>query len=280
MSTQITISMVEQYKSNFIILSQQKGSKYRDHVRVETLVGKSHFFERIGSVDMVDATSRHDDTPQIDTPHSRRRVSAVTSRYADMIDKADIRRVLIDAQSAYVTVGMMAAGRRMDSHILTAALGNAYAGETGATTVALPSAQKVAAASAGLTITKLLSAKEILGEGDVDEDAGLVCAINPAGLTDLLSATEVKSADYNTVKALAAGQLDTFMGYKFVKSNLVTAGKAIVWQKNAIGLAVSAEPFVRISERADKNYSWQVFVEMDMGATRAEDAGVVEISYV
>lgn len=280
MSTQITTSMVEQYKSNFIILSQQKGSKYREHVRVETLVGKSHFFERIGSVDMVDATSRHDDTPQIDTPHSRRRVSAVTSRYADMIDKADIRRVLIDAQSAYVTVGMMAAGRRMDSHILTAALGNAYAGETGATTVALPSAQKVAAASAGLTITKLLSAKEILGEGDVDEDAGLVCAINPAGLTDLLNATEVKSADYNTVKALAAGQLDTFMGYKFVKSNLVTASKAIVWQKNAIGLAVSAEPFVRISERADKNYSWQVFVEMDMGATRAEDAGVVEISYV
>lgn len=280
MSNQITTSMVEQYKSNFIILSQQKGSKYREHVRVETLVGKSHFFERIGSVDMVDATSRHDDTPQIDTPHSRRRVSAVTSRYADMIDKADIRRVLIDAQSAYVTVGMMAAGRRMDRHILTAALGNAYAGETGATTIALPSAQKVAAASAGLTISKLLSAKEILGEGDVDEDVGLVCAINPAGLTDLLNATEVKSADYNTVKALAAGQLDTFMGYKFVKSNLVTAGKAIVWQKNAIGLAVSAEPFVRISERADKNYSWQVFVEMDMGATRAEDAGVVEISYV
>lgn len=280
MSTQITTSMVEQYKSNFIILSQQKGSKYREHVRFETLVGKSHFFERIGSVDMVDATSRHDDTPQIDTPHSRRRVSAVTSRYADMIDKADIRRVLIDAQSAYVTVGMMAAGRRMDRHILTAALGNAYAGETGATTIALPSAQKVAAASAGLTISKLLSAKEILGEGDVDEDVGLVCAINPAGLTDLLNATEVKSADYNTVKALAAGQLDTFMGYKFVKSNLVTTGKAIVWQKNAIGLAVSAEPFVRISERADKNYSWQVFVEMDMGATRVEDAGVVEISYV
>lgn len=280
MSTQITTSMVEQYKSNFIILSQQKGSKYREHVRFETLVGKSHFFERIGSVDMVDATSRHDDTPQIDTPHSRRRVSAVTSRYADMIDKADIRRVLIDAQSAYVTVGMMAAGRRMDRHILTAALGNAYAGETGATTIALPSAQKVAAASAGLTISKLLSAKEILGEGDVDEDVGLVCAINPAGLTDLLNATEVKSADYNTVKALAAGQLDTFIGYKFVKSNLVTTGKAIVWQKNAIGLAVSAEPFVRISERADKNYSWQVFVEMDMGATRVEDAGVVEISYV
>lgn len=279
MSTQITTSMVEQYKSNFIILSQQKGSRYRNTVRMETLVGKSHFFERIGSVEMQDATSRHDDTPQIDTPHTRRRVSAITSRYADLIDKADIRRVLIDPQGGYTTVGMMAAGRRMDRHIIAAVAGNSYGGEAGGTTIALPSAQKIAAASAGLTVTKLRSALEILGVGDVDEE-NLTCAINPAGLTDLLAATEITSSDYNTVKALANGELNSFLKFNFIKSNLVTAGKAFVWQKNAVGIAVSAEPFVRISERADKNYSWQVFIEMDMGATRVEEAGVVEISYV
>lgn len=280
MSTQITTSMVEQYKSNFIILSQQKGSKYRNTVRMETLVGKSHFFERIGSVEMQDAVSRHDDTPQIDTPHSRRKVSAVTSRYADLIDKADIRRVLIDPQGAYTTVGMMAAGRRMDRHILAAVNGTSYSGETGATSVVLPTAQKVAAASAGLTVAKLIDAKEILGEGDVDEDVGLTIAIRPDGLTDLLNQTEVKSSDYNSVKALVKGEIDTFLGLNFIKSNLVPSGKALVWQKNAIGIAISAEPFIRISERADKNYSWQVFIEMDMGATRVEEAGVVEISYV
>lgn len=280
MSTQITTSMVEQYKSNFIVLSQQKGSKYRGTVRMETLTGKAHFFERIGSVEMVDATSRHDDTPQVDTPHTRRKVTPVTSRYADLIDKADIRRVLIDPQGAYTTVGMMAAGRRMDRHILAAAIGNSYGGEAGATTIALPTAQKVAAASAGLTIAKLIDAKEILGEGDVDEEAGLTIAVRPDGITDLLGTTQVTSADYNTVKALVKGDIDTFMGFKFIKSNLVPSGKAIVWQKNAIGIAINAEPFVRITERADKNYSWQVFIEMDMGATRVEEAGVVEISYV
>ena len=175
---------------------------------------------------------------------------------------------------------MMAAGRRMDRHIVAAALGNSYGGEAGGTTIALPSAQKIASASSGLTVAKLISAKEILGVGDVDEEAGLTAAINPAGLTDLLSSTQITSSDYNTVKALAMGQLDTFMGYKFIKSNLVTAGKAIIWQKNSIGIAVISEPFVRISERPDKNYSWQVFIEMDMGATRVEEAGVVEISYV
>jgi len=280
MSTQITTSMVEQYKSNFILLSQQKGSKYRGSVRMEALTGKAHFFERIGSVEMIDSTSRHDDTPQVDTPHTRRKVTPVTSRYADLIDKADIRRVLIDPQGAYTTVGMMAAGRRMDRHIIAAANGSSYGGEAGATTIALPTAQKVAAASAGLTIAKLIDAKEILGEGDVDLDMGVTLALRPDGLTDLLGTTQVTSADYNSVRALVKGEIDTFMGFKFIVSNLVPSGKALVWAKNAIGIAINAEPFVRVSERADKNYSWQVFVEMDMGATRVEEAGVVEISYV
>lgn len=279
MSTQITTAMVEQYRSNVLMLSQQKGSKLRGTVRSEMVTGKNAFFERIGSVDMVDATSRHDDTPQIDTPHSRRRVSLTTSRWADLIDNADKVRTLIDPQSPYAMNAAWSAGRKMDAVIVAALFGNAFAGEAGGTTVALPSAQKVAAASAGLTIAKLIAAKEILLEADVDME-NVSCVIEPAGLTDLLGTTQVTSADFNTVKALVAGQIDTFMGFKFVITNQMTAGKAAVYAKNAVALAIGSEPVVRISERSDKNYATQVFVEMDIGATRVEDEGVVEISYV
>jgi hypothetical protein len=280
MSNQITTAMVEQYKSNVLMLAQQKGSKLRGTVRSEMVTGKNAYFERIGAVDMVDATSRHDDTPQIDTPHSRRRVSLTTSRFADLIDNADKVRTLIDPTSPYAMNAAWAAGRKMDAVIVAALAGNAYAGVAGATTVALPSAQKVAAASAGLTIAKLRSAREILLAADIDLDMGATCIINPAGLTDLLSATEITSSDYNTVKALVQGQVDTFLGFKFVVSTQVTALKAYCYAKNAAVLAVGSEPVVRISERADKNYSTQVFVEMDIGATRVEDEGVVEISYI
>ena len=280
MSTQITTAMVEQYKSNVLMLSQQKGSKLRGTVRTELVTGKNAYFERIGSVDMVDATSRHDDTPQIDTPHSRRRVSLTTSRFADLIDNADKVRTLIDPTSPYAMNAAWAAGRKMDATVIAAARGNAYSGVAGATTVALPSAQKVAAASVALTVAKLRSAREILLAADVDLDMGATCVINPAGLTDLLSATEITSSDYNTVKALVAGQVNSFMGFNFVITNQMTAGYALVYAKNALALAVGSEPVVRISERADKNYSTQVFVEMDIGATRVEDAGVVEIAYV
>ena len=280
MSTQITTAMVEQYKSNVLMLAQQKGSKLRGTVRSEEVTGKNAYFERIGAVDMVDATSRHDDTPQIDTPHSRRRVSLTTSRFADLIDNADKVRTLIDPTSPYAMNAAWAAGRKMDAVVVAALAGNAYAGVAGATTVALPSAQKVAAASAGLTIAKLRSAREILLAADIDLDMGATCIINPAGLTDLLSATEITSSDYNTVKALVQGQVDTFLGFKFVVSTQVTALKAYCYAKNAAVLAIGSEPVVRISERADKNYSTQVFVEMDIGATRVEDEGVVEISYI
>jgi hypothetical protein len=279
MSTQITTAMVEQYRSNVLMLSQQKGSKLRGTVRTEMVTGKNAFFERIGAVDMVDATSRHDDTPQIDTPHTRRRVSLTTSRWADLIDNADRVRTLIDPQSPYAMNAAWAAGRKMDAVIVSAMFGTAYGGVAGATSVALPSAQKVAAASAGLTIAKLRSANTILLENDVDME-NVTCCINPAGLEDLLATTEITSSDYNTVKALVQGQIDTFMGFKFVVTNQMTALKAGVYAKNAMALAIGAEPRIRISERDDKNYSTQVFVEMDIGATRVEDEGVVEISYV
>jgi hypothetical protein len=280
MSTQITTAFVQQYKSNVLLLSQQKGSRYRGFVMSEMVTGKTAYFERIGEVSMVQATSRHDDTPQIDTPHSRRKVDLATYRWADLIDNADKVRMLIDPTSPYALMGAYAAGRKIDSVILAAANGTAYSGESGATSVALPSAQKVAAASTGLTVAKLISAKEILDSGDIDPDVPRICAVRPDGITDLLGTTQITSADYNTVKALVAGQVDTFMGFKFVMSNLVASGKALVWSRNAVALAVGSNPNVRISERADKNYSTQVFVEMDIGATRVEDEGVVEISYV
>jgi len=89
MSVQITTAFVEQYKANVLHLAQQKGSRLRDAVRTETVTGKSHFFERIGSTSAQKRTSRHADTPRMDTPHSRRKVSMDDYDWADLIDNED-----------------------------------------------------------------------------------------------------------------------------------------------------------------------------------------------
>lgn len=282
MSTEITTAFVEQYKANVLHLAQQKGSRLRMCVRNESQQGKNQFFERMGKSAAVKRTSRHADTPQIDTPHSRRRVSLVTYDWADMIDQPDKVRMLINPESDYAMVGANAMGRSMDDEIIAAANGNAYSGETGSTTVALPAGQKVAVAAAGLTLAKLLSAKEILDANEVDSDDRYLVA-SAKQFTDLLNTTEIKNADYNTVKALVQGQIDTFLGFKFIRSQrlgTVTTGvrAVLAFQKNALLMSIGNEPTGKISERADKNYSTQVFFSMDIGATRIEDEGVVEIA--
>jgi len=126
MSVQITTAFVEQYKSNVFHLAQQKGSRLRDAVRTETVVGKAHFFERIGSTAALKRTSRHSDTPRVDTPHSRRKVTMDDYDWADLIDNEDKVRMLISPSSEYAQAGAWAMGRAMDDAIIDAASGNNY----------------------------------------------------------------------------------------------------------------------------------------------------------
>lgn len=133
MSTQITTSFVNQYATNVLMLSQQKGSRLRNATRNEPVTGKNAFIERIGTVAAVKRTSRHADTPQLDTPHSRRRVSLVDYDWADLIDDLDKVRMLIDPASPYAQAGSWAMGRAMDDEIIAAFTGNAFAGVDGST---------------------------------------------------------------------------------------------------------------------------------------------------
>ena len=77
MSTQITTAFTQQYSNNVKLLAQEKGSQLRNTVNVESVIGKNSFFDQVGVATAVKRTTRHADTLQVDTPHSRRRVSLV-----------------------------------------------------------------------------------------------------------------------------------------------------------------------------------------------------------
>jgi len=287
MSNQITTAFVQQYSSNVQMLSQQMGSVLRGVVDVESVTGKSAFFDQVGKTTAVVRSSRHADTPQIDTPHSRRRVTLADYEWADLIDNADKVRLLIDPTSSYAKAAAAAMGRAMDDVIIAALGGTAYTGETGSTSVSLPAGQKPYSASQtdGLTVAKLLNAKKILDLADVDPSLPRFLVCGPTQISDLLNTTEVKSSDYNTVKALAMGQLDSFLGFKFIVSNRLKLDAtntddrlAYAFTSDAIKLAIGQDVLARIDERADKSYSTQVYYAMSIGATRMEEEKVVEIA--
>ncbi len=283
MSVQITTAFVEQYKSNVFHLAQQKGSKLRDAVRTESVVGKSHFFERIGSTAAVKRTSRHADTPRVDTPHSRRKVTMDDYDWADLIDDSDKVRLLISPQSEYAKAGAYAMGRTMDDVIIAAATGNAFGGVSGGNSIPLPAGQKIAHGSTGLTIAKLISAKEKLDAANVDPDEARTIVCSAKQISDLLGTTQITSADFNSVKALVQGDIDTFMGFKFIRSERLGLDsnnnrQVLAFTNTSMGLALGKDIQTKISERADKNYSTQVYLCMTIGATRVEDEKVVEIA--
>ena len=282
MSTQITTAFVEQYKSNVFHLAQQKGSRLRGAVKSETVTGTSHYFERIGATAAQVRTTRHSNTPQINTPHSRRKVTLADYDWADLIDQEDKVRMLISPQSEYAKAGAYAMGRAMDDAIIAAASGNAFGGVAGATTIALPASQKIAVGTTSLTVAKLIAAKEILDASDVDPDETKYLVCSAKEITSLLGDDKVTSADYNSVKALVAGQVDTFMGFNFIRTERIAASGgdnlALAFTQSAIGLALGRDIQTRISERDDKNYATQVFLSMTIGATRVEDEKVVEIA--
>jgi len=283
MSSQITTAFVNQYSSNIQMLSQQMGSLLRGAVDVESVSAEKAFFDQVGSAAAVLRTTRHADTPLIDTPHSRRMVTMSDYEYADLIDDQDKVRLLVDPTSTYARAAAAAMGRAMDDVIIAAAIGTAKTGKDGSTSTALPSGQKVVHGSASLTIAKLLSAKEILDEGSVDPSIPryIVCA--PKQITSLLGTTQVTSSDFNTVKALAQGQMDTFSGFKFIVSNRLTTDgdgnrAVIAFAGDGLKLAMGKEPTARIDERSDKSYATQVYYCQTIGATRMEEAKVVEIA--
>ena len=309
MSQQITTARVKQFSANVFHLSQQKGSRLRPFVRQESLKGKSGFFDRIGSVTAQKKVSRHSDTPQVDTPHSRRRVTMSDYEHADLIDEQDKIRTLFDPANPYAQAFVWAMGRAMDDELILGALADASGGEDGGTAVALPTSQKVAGhdgtttTGVNLNVRTLRKIKELFDANDVDPSIPRYLAHTSSQLQSLLAEEETTSADYNTVKSLVSGELDSFMGFKFimlerlgrsasnvtytVTNGVVGAGtgtitaansrRCIAWALDGIMLAVGMDLKTRIEERADKGYSTQVYASLSIGATRMEEEKVVEV---
>jgi len=287
MSFEITTAFVQQYSGNVQLLSQQKGPRFRSASREESQVGKNAFYDQIGATTARKRTERHGDTPLISTPHSRRRVALVDYDWADLIDDLDKVRMLIDPQSSYAQNAAFAMGRAMDDAIIEAFTSTAYTGEEGGTSTTFPSSQQIDI-SGTLTLARLLAAKEMLDAAEVDDAIPRYFTCSANVLTDLLDIEELTSADYATVKALVQGQIDTFLGFKFIRSERLpldrttTGGgsgdrSCFAWAQDGILLAVGQNPIGKIEQRADKNYSTQVYYSMAIGATRMEEKKVVEV---
>lgn len=285
MSDQISTGFVQQYTTNVQMLLQQRGSKLANTVTIGSYTGKAaKAVEQVGPVAAQKRTTRHADTPLINTPHDARWVYPTDYEWADLIDDEDKLRMLYDPTSPYAMNGAMALGRAKDDEIIEAFFGTAKTGEDGDTSTAFDTSnQQIAAGSAGLTIAKLREAKKILLSNEVDVDMDpLFCIVTATQLDNLLASTEVTSSDYNSVKALVQGRVDSFMGFQFVHCERLGVDgssnrRVPAFAKSGMHLGMWNDISTSIDNRPDKGNATQVLCKGTFGATRTEEGKVVEI---
>jgi len=295
----VSTAFTEQYSALVYVLAQQKGSKLRGFVRNETVNNaRNAYFERLGTASAQEITTRHGDTPLNEIPHSRRRLTPVDYNTATLLDNQDQLKMLIDPKSPYANAQAMELGRVVDDVIIAAALGDVSTGQSGGTTVAFKDDSRSmngdgtitelgTLASSGtetdITLAKILAMMNLFNEEDVDVDIAKYWCVSPREIQVMLDITEIGSADYNTVKTLVAGKVDSFMGFKWIWSTRLPLDVAtedttrtFAWAEDGIILGSAESITSRITERDDKNYSIQVYSEMSCGAIRLDGDKVHE----
>lgn len=290
MSQQVTTAFVQEYTRGVDMLVQQADSRLRSAVRVEGgIVGKQAFFDQIGAVEAVLRTTRHSDTPQIDTPHARRMAPMNDYEWADLLDEPDKVRVLNDPTNAYSQNAARAMLRKIDDELIAAALGTSFTGETGTTGVALPATQIILSGGAPLTAAFVKDAGKRLKEAENPMDEPWYLVISAQQEEDLLLDNDVvsggqiiTSSDYVQGQPLMTGSLKQLYGFNIILSERLptVAGpdrQCFAFRQSALLLAIARDSVGDIGPRRDKSMSMQVFYRMTIGATRMEELGVVEI---
>lgn len=292
MATDISVLYSQRYRNALDLLSQQQDSRFEATVQKETGVGKTHWYDAIGQTSAQQIVGRYQDTPNNDYDHQRTRIDLAGYNTGKMLDSIDALETLHDPRSKYVMAADMAMKRKKDDVIIAAFFASSVRGETGGTTTAFPSANQIAVDSwaygagsgnAGLTVSKLISARLALKAAEVDLDVEEpYIAVTAKQEGNLLATTEVTSGDYNSQLTLVDGKIDRFMGFRFIHSerlplNASSYRRCPVWVRSGMFLAVGKDIMSQVAQRADKNFNWQVYHEMYLGAARVEDAKVIEV---
>ncbi len=282
----IDTAFVRQFQDEIFVLVQQEESRLMSYVRTKGITGSKMYFDRLGPVEVVKKTQRFQPTIISDAPHSRREVSIQDYNQVLGLDKQDVIRLLIDPTGEYARALAMGMARQIDRDIIVALEGDSVAvdSDLAGSVVPLPAEQIILDGGTNFTLDKLREAKEKMDRSEVPT-GGRYIAWNSSSQQSLLGDVEVTSSDFNTVKALVSGELNTYMGFEFVRLELLTGGDTVLAQmlafhNTAVGMAVGSELDIRIDDRPDLSYAKQVFAAGTFGMVRIEEAKVVQINCV
>lgn len=305
MATSLTIpeSARNMFQQGMEQLAQQLQSRFRAYATIKTgCTGKSQAHRKVTKEEMEDHTGRIQDTHGREMALLHRYVFPRKASLATYLDEDDAGELDLGVAPTgeIITQHQGAAQRKVDDIFIAGIVGTNYEGaEDNIATVDLPSTQKVlvtyhrdgTSTNCGLTLGKLIKAKGMFGKNEVygqdNKDLGgqLCMAISQDELDNLLYDVEkTGSADYNNVKALVQGEVDSFLGIKFIRSERLpytgpSNNKIIrtcpMWVSSGVQLDFWYDTKTSIDVLPTKSQAIQVYSRLKVGCGRKDEDRVV-----
>lgn len=261
----------------------QAGMKIRPSVTVRTgVVGDTYKFRLMNKGMAKQRPAPSSDVTPMDIGHSQPTATLTNwyaPEYTDIFDQAEVN---FDEQRELAQAIANALGRRDDQIIIDAM-------EDGTPTFTVD--EDVGGADTGWNPDKARRASRHLNSKAVPNSDRHVI-LTAIGLETLLGETEVTSSDYNSVKALVNGEINTWMGFKWTIIETRDEGglpidtaatpdetHSFAYHKGAIGYACG------IDVRQETHYipekvSWLANGMLKCGATVRDADGYVEVQTV
>jgi hypothetical protein len=256
----------------------QADAVLRNTVRLRTgVTASTHRFPRIGAGVAQVRVPQTDVTP-LNVTYSNATVTLsdwIAAEYSDIFNQA---KVNFDERQELVQVVSKAIGRRADQLVIDALAGSG---------TSLTVSNDIGASDSNLNVAKLREAKRLMDANNVPMEDRYIL-IHASNLSSLLSETAVTSSDFNSVKALVQGDINSFLGFNFItigdrsEGGLTGGGSGsdrtvYAWHKSAIGMAEGMGVRSEINYIPEKT-SWLVASMFSAGATAIDAGGVVSIA--
>ncbi len=309
-----TEAFFNSYTTGYEHVLQERKPQYQGLLREERIEGENESYDFLGIIDLDEKTTRFGDIPLEDLTHNRRWISPKFFEKGVLVDKLDDIALHTDPTSDYIQALAKGEIRRQNITVTNSFFSNvkggkepgddtfvftesAYVTSTRLTTggrVIVHDAQNnftAGGVSSGLTIDKLILAKQALGELENDPDDLFYIAVSPKQLSDLLREAETQSIDTNIIRSLVAGTVTEYMGFRFVVTNRIVVGstndvdadtnvfKCPVWTKEGMLFAKHQSPIFNV-EKVVRKQVWQISARVGMAAIRMDEDKVVQIECI
>lgn len=253
---------------------------------------QTQVLDLVGSTTAIVDGARGGDTPNIAGSHDQVWCRPRQVEWGTIIEKEDAIKSLEDFQSPYVQSGALAVMRAKEAIFAAALYSSKITGVDGLTTEAYSSTNRLVAetvgsvggaTAVGMNVTKILNAFKLLEDAEINvEDEEIFLALNSQEILDLYSDLTYVNKDYRSKAVIEEKRVLSILGVDIISTQRLPnldsdTHRAFLWLKSGMHNGDFSPIETSVERDPNKKYRPRPYMETWVGATRGENAKVIEI---